>query len=231
MALDVPGSSALVARGEKACCKRVVCGLAHVSVDGAHLASAAAPSPTRPLPAPPDHAPTYSVAPSRWGVVSVLEVGGGRGGGVAPPFQPACGGEAVQLSPVPTKVVGGALPRGGRCGLVPCGQGLVRVLPAQSALVLEFLQNQCLENVRRGCVRGAHSVHELVRKAMTKLCPMTRSVTTSGSPSSFEDFDARRLHWFSVVWTSRPMAISTGSGIWAHCSSCSARVTSLPYLV
>ena len=167
-----------------------------------------------PYPSPPDHAPTCSVAPSRWGVVSVLEVGGGKGGGGgAPPFQPACGGEAVQLSPVPTEVVGGALPRGGRGGLVLCGQGLERVLPAQSALVLGFLQNQFLKNVRRGCVRGAHSVHELVRKAMTKSCPMTRSVTTSLSPSSFEDFDARRLHWSSVVWTSRPMAISTGRGV------------------
>ena len=185
-----------------------------------------------PYPPPPDNAPTCSVAPSRWGVVSVLEVGGAKGGGGgSPPFQPACGEEAVQLSPVPTKVVGGALPRGGRGGLVPCGQGFVRVLPAQSALVLQFLQIQFLENVRRGCVRGAHSVHELVRKAMTKSCPMTRSVTTSRSPSSFEDFDARRLHWSSVVWTSRPMAISIGSGIWAHRSSCSARVTSLPHLV
>ena len=117
MALDVSGSSALVARGERSCCKRVVCGLAHVSVDGAHLASAAAPSTTASYPPLPDNAPTCSVAPSRWGVVSVLEVGGRKGGGGgSPPFQPACGREAVQLSPVPTKVVGGALPRGGRGG-------------------------------------------------------------------------------------------------------------------
>ena len=169
-----------------------------------------------PYPPPLDRAPTCSAAPSRWGVVSVFEVRGGKGGGRVPPRSSRrAGGRLYGFLPS-HKVVGGALPRGGRGGLVPCGQVLVRVLPAQSALVLEFLQSPFLESGRRGCVRGAHSVHELVRKDMTKSCPMTRSVTTSRSPSSFKDYDARRLHWSSVVWTSRSIAISTGGGIWAH---------------
>ena len=55
------------------------------------------------------------------------------------------------------------MPQGGRGGLVPCGQGFVRVLPAQSALVLEFLQSPFLGGGRRGCVRGAHLGHGPVR--------------------------------------------------------------------
>ena len=44
MALDVSGLPALVARGERARCKRVVGGLARVGADGAHRATAAAPA-------------------------------------------------------------------------------------------------------------------------------------------------------------------------------------------
>ena len=42
--------------------------------------------------------------------------------------------------------------------------------------------------------------------AMARSYPMTRSATTSCSPSSWGDLDARRSHWSSVVWTSRPGA-------------------------
>ena len=36
---------------------------------------------------------------------------------------------------------------------------------------------------------------------------MTRSATTSCSPSSWGNLDARRSHWSSVAWTSRPIVI------------------------
>ena len=47
--------------------------------------------------------------------------------------------------------------------MVPCGQGLTRILSAQSALVLGSLQSPFLGGSRRGCVHGVHPVHELVR--------------------------------------------------------------------
>ena len=52
------------------------------------------------------------------------------------------------------------MPRGDGCGLLPCGQGLVGVLPTQSTLVLEFLQSLLLRGSRCGCVHGAHPVHK-----------------------------------------------------------------------
>ena len=54
--------------------------------------------------------------------------------------------------------MGGALPSEGGCGLLPCGQGLVGVLPAQSALVLRFLQSSCFGGGRFGYVLSAHLV-------------------------------------------------------------------------
>ena len=59
---------------------------------------------------------------------------------------------------------------------------------------------------------------------------MTRSVTTSGSPSSFEDLDARRSHWSSVAWASQAITTSAASRIRALSLSYSARDTSLAYL-
>ena len=58
------------------------------------------------------------------------------------------------------------MPRGDGCGLLPCGQELVGVLPAQSELALEFLQIPFLRGGRYGCVRGAHSVHKPVRSEL-----------------------------------------------------------------
>ena len=72
----------------------------------------------------------------------------------------------VRRSSAPTRWVGGAAPRGGRGGLLPCGQGLVGVLPTQSALVLEFLQNPFLQGGRCTYVRGAHPVHKQVRREL-----------------------------------------------------------------
>ena len=66
--------------------------------------------------------------------------------------------------------------------------------------------------------------------AMARSYPMTRSATTSCSPSSWEDLDARRSHWSSVVWTSRPLAIRASSGSCAEHSSCPASVTSCAHL-
>ena len=60
---------------------------------------------------------------------------------------------------------------------------------------------------------------------------MTRSATTSCSPSSWGDLDARRSHWSSVAWTSRPIVIRFASDICAERSSCRARVTAVSILL
>ena len=49
---------------------------------------------------------------------------------------------------------------------MPCGQGLVRVFLAQSALVLEFLQSPFLGGGRRVCMCGAHPADEFVRRKL-----------------------------------------------------------------
>ena len=67
------------------------------------------------------------------------------------------------------RLVGGAVPRRGGGGLLPCGHGLVRILPAQSALVLELLQGKFLRGGRCWCVRGAHPVGRPVRRELGKL--------------------------------------------------------------
>ena len=123
------------------------------------------PPPLLPLPAPPSArpapAPTNSATPGRWSVACGLEARGGVEGrcSLPRPSRRSGGGGGVRRSPTPTKVVGGAVRRGGGGDLVPCGQGLVKVLPAQSAQVLEFLQNPFLGVGRRRCVHGAHLVH------------------------------------------------------------------------
>ena len=55
------------------------------------------------------------------------------------------------------------MPRGYGGGLLSFGQRLVGVLPAQSALVHEFLQRPFLRGGRCGCVRGVHPVQKPVR--------------------------------------------------------------------
>ena len=60
---------------------------------------------------------------------------------------------------------------------------------------------------------------------------MTRSATTSCSPSTWGDLDARRSHWSRVIWTSRPIAIRVASSIFAERSSCRARFTSCVHLL
>ena len=67
--------------------------------------------------------------------------------------------------------------------------------------------------------------------AMARSYPMTRSATTSCSPSSWGDLDARRSHWSRVIWTSRPIAIRVTSGICAERSSCRARFPSCVHLL
>ena len=72
-----------------------------------------------------------------------LETGEGEGGVRSP--APACvRKEAVRRSPAPTRLLGGAVPRRGGGGLLPCGHEMVEALPAQSALVFEYLQGSFL---------------------------------------------------------------------------------------
>ena len=52
---------------------------------------------------------------------------------------------------------------------------------------------------------------------MARSCLMTRS-------------GVGRSHLSNVVWTSWPIVVSAGSGIWAERSSCPARVTSCAHL-
>ena len=100
MALDVSGLAALVARGKRARCKRMIGGLACVSANGAHRATAAAaPTITRTPSAPQGPAPTSSAASGRWGVVPGLETVGGGEAVCAPPPQPACGGGLYAVLP------------------------------------------------------------------------------------------------------------------------------------
>ena len=96
--------------------------------------------------------------------MSELEVegGGGRRCGVRSPTPASVRGGAIRRSPTPTRVVGEAVQENGS-GLLPCGQGVVRVLPASSALVLEFLQGPFLKGRCCGCVRGAYFVYKPVR--------------------------------------------------------------------
>ena len=113
------------------------------------------------------------------------------GGVHSPPPAGVRGGEVVRHPSTPTRQMGGAVPREGGGSLLSCRQGLVGVLPAQSTLALEFFQRPFLRGGRCGCVRGAYSVHKPV---CSEPCLMTRSATTSRSPSSLEDLDARRSH-------------------------------------
>ena len=53
--------------------------------------------------------------------------------------QPACRGRGVCHSLTHTRVVGGAVPRGGVADLVPCGNGFIGVFLAQGAWVVESL--------------------------------------------------------------------------------------------
>ena len=73
---------------------------------------------------------------------------------------------AVRGSPVSARLVGGAVPRRGGGGLLPCGHRLIRILPAQSALVLKLLQGPCFRGDRFWCVRGAHPVRKPVRREL-----------------------------------------------------------------
>ena len=73
---------------------------------------------------------------------------------------------ALRRSPAPTTFVGEAVPRGGGGGLLPCGHRLVGVLPAQSALVLEFLQGPFRSSGCYGCVRDAHPVQKPVHREL-----------------------------------------------------------------
>ena len=52
--------------------------------------------------------------------------------------------EAVRQFSASTRLVGGAVPWRGGGGLLPYGHGLVGILSAWSALVLEFLQGSFL---------------------------------------------------------------------------------------
>ena len=143
MALDVSGLAALVARGKRARCKGMVGGLVRVGPDCAHRVATAAPASTRTPSNPPGPAPASSTALGRWSGVPRLETGGERGG-MRFPAPVGVRRGPVRRSPAPTRLVGGAVPRGGGGGLLACRHGLVGVLPAQSALVLEFLQGPFL---------------------------------------------------------------------------------------
>ena len=91
----------------------MICGLARVGADALHRAATTAPAPTRIPQSPSSPASISSAGAGKWGVVSRLEAGGGGEVVCAPPPQSACGGGAVCRSPAPTRVVGGAVPRGG----------------------------------------------------------------------------------------------------------------------
>ena len=80
MALDVSGLTALVARGERARCEKVIGWLARVGAECTHrVAAAVAPSPTRTPPPSPGSAPDSSAASIEWVVCSARV--GSRGGG------------------------------------------------------------------------------------------------------------------------------------------------------
>ena len=68
--------------------------------------------------------------------------------------------------PPPAKLAGGAVPRRGGGSLLPCGDGLARILPAQSVLILELLQGPFLRGSRCWCVRGANPVRKPVYREL-----------------------------------------------------------------
>ena len=72
----------------------------------------------------------------------------------------------MRLSPAPARLVGGAVPRRGGGGLLPCEHGLVWIIFAQSALVLELLQGLFLRDDRCWCVCGVHSVRKTIRREL-----------------------------------------------------------------
>ena len=76
VAPDVPGLTALVARGEQPRCERIICDLAHSGADSARRAAATVASPTRTRPA---LAPANSAAPGRGGIMPRLETRKGGG--------------------------------------------------------------------------------------------------------------------------------------------------------
>ena len=158
--LDVSGLAALVARGGRARCKRVVGGLARVGADCAHRA-AAAPSPTRTPPGPPGSAPASSAASGRWGVVpGRIHTNPCPHGNRSPPISP-------WYSPTNQSSWGGGpayipLPHAGWGGGAHTAPPPSPGFQPQSVLVLEFLQGPFLRGDRCWCVRGVHPVRKPV---------------------------------------------------------------------
>ena len=123
---------------------------------------------------------------------------GGGGCCVRSPAPASVRRAVVRRSPALTRWVGGAVPRGGGGGLFSCGQGLVGVLPAQSALVLEFLQSPFLQGGRsRMCVALILYTNQSAVSlgwfwAVARLYPMTGSANTLRLSSGLEDLHTRR---------------------------------------
>ena len=120
-------------------------------------------------------------------MVPGLETRGGGGGAVCAPLtQPACGGGMYAVPPPQLA------PWGGRGGLLPCGQGSVGVLPTQSALVLEFLQNPFFQGGRCTYVRGAHPVHKPVRRELGLVLGRSQVIPNDQVGKDFVFLELRR---------------------------------------
>ena len=127
---------------------------------------------------------------------------------------PACvRREAVRRSPAPAGLMSGAVPR--RCGAVCCHAEIdwYEFFPPGARWSL----NLCMVRFFEAAAAGVHVALVLGVSqstvslgwfwAMARSYPMTRSATTSRSPSSWGDLDVRRSHLSRVVWTSWTIAI------------------------
>ena len=192
------GLAALVARGERVPCKRVVGGLARAGADCAHrAAAAAAPTPTFTPLAPPGPAPASSAASGRWGVVPGWKPGEGGEAVCAPPSQPACGG-GLYAGPSPQLDWWMELYHGQVAVCCHADMDWYESFPPRARWSLSSGRARFFETAAAGvCEALILCTHQSAVSlgrfwAMTRSCPMIRSVTTWRSPSSWEDLDARR---------------------------------------